>query len=132
MNTDEYMRLRDTSHQILADLLAEKFGKEVMVQLLLDKMAVVPCDALSKGKFYRRRKEMGSPFGDPPLGPDPHGLHGQIKPHLVLQAIGEAAENMNYSNWIGEKLEIAEEVVFRYCEDHNISIEMVTVVEDET
>ena len=120
----------DSSNLVLAKLLVEKFGVDLIVDLLLDKQSIVPCSALANGRFYRRRKEMLTPFGDPPIRPDPNGLHEQVKPHLVLQALGEAAENMSYSNWMGEKLEVAEEVIFRYCEEHDLPIEFITVKEE--
>ena len=102
---------------LIAETLIKKFGKDKIVKLLTDEL----CIDINQEKFKKNRKayvrdlkNLTTPFTDY----DGHELDAD----LILIALEDAANELNYSNWHGDKLDRASEVVFRYCKEHNIPI----------
>lgn len=114
------MKMSENNNEFLiliAETLIKKFGKDKIVKLLTDELCIdVNQEKLKKNRkaYVRDLKKLPTPFTD-------HDGH-ELDADLILIALEEAANEMNYSNWHGDKLDRASEVVFRYCEEHNIPI----------
>lgn len=107
----------DESLVLISEVLIKKYGREVIVKLLTDELCIdINQEKLRVGRqaYIRDLKDNKTPFTDY----DGHELDAD----LILISLEEAANEMNYSNWHGDKLDRAAEVVFRYCEEHKIPI----------
>jgi hypothetical protein len=105
------------NNDLLLKALLKKLGEDNIVGLLADTMQVVEKKEKPKHTAYVR--EMGNPeYKTPFTECDGH----EIDPNLVIDALNDAANQMDYSNWHTDKFDRAAEAVIRYCEDHSIPI----------
>ncbi len=102
---------------LIAKLMLKKFGEDQILRLLSDEMIIDINKTKDKRIVYTREfanPEHKTPFTDY----DGH----ELDPDSILEALDDAANNMNYSNWHTDKFGRAAEAVIRYCEDHKIEI----------
>ncbi|MCP4976593.1 MAG: hypothetical protein GY931_10565 [Maribacter sp.] len=52
-------------------------------------------------------------------------------PDMVIRALDDAREALNYSNWACGKFDIAEIVIRKYCKEHKIPLRFQRQVEEE-
>ncbi len=112
---------------LIAELLIKKFGSDKITGLLTDEYIIEKKrDDNTLGGTYTRRLKEGSPLTDYFPG---EGMH-QLPPAILLEALDDAGETMNYSNWHNDKFERIAEIVIRYCEMKKIPIE-ITLIDSE-
>ena len=112
------------SMEILILALVEKYGKDKIVGLLSNKYTLEPIrNEKTRRAYYRYLKNAKTPFYDEGMPGAASEEDKHMPPDYVLDALEDAANVMSYSNWHGEKFDIAEEVIIRYCQEHNIKID---------
>ena len=107
---------------IIADLLILKYGRVKIIGLLTDKFYIEKTREEERRRPYiRRLKNEANIFRD---------FDHDIGPDLLLEALEDAAESFNYSNWHGDKFDRAEEIIIRYCEEKGIPLTREIKIEE--
>lgn len=125
------MMSENKSAFLVSEMLIKKFGEEKIIGLLTDEYFIEKTRGEERPTgTYTRRLKNGDPLLDYDWGTDSKKLR-RLPPRLLLEALDDAANEMSYSNWHGDKFERIEEIVIRYCEIKKVPIEMTIIEEDE-
>lgn len=109
-NNNEYLA-------VITKVLFKKYGEDKILGLLADEMTIELYKSKDKRTAYIR--DLSGPENITPFT-DYDGR--ELDPDMILHALDDAANEMNYSNWHTDKFHRAAESVIRYCEEHEISI----------
>ncbi len=119
------MKEEKESLNIITRLLMAKFGQDKIEGLLLGTWDIEKSRPNKQRAYSRDKKNKACVFSgsgeDHVLGA-PHG-EWCVSPNSVIDALENAREEMNYSNWAAYRFDIAAEIIFRYCEQHGIPME---------
>lgn len=115
---------KDESMEIVTKLLLLRYGKDKIEGLLTGEWYIEKQRKLHT-KYTRHLKDQKCVFCD---CDDHYDLKAHtdkcIRPELLIDALDDACDAMSYSNWATDKFYRAAEIVFRYCEEHNIPMDL--------
>ena len=114
---------------ILTEILLEKYGEKIIKGVLTGEYIITDKPPTIRSKRYSRQlqeeKDLFCECKD--------GKHEWCaSPAAVIQAIEDAREIMNYSNWAADKFDRAIELIFRHCEDNEIPLQHKREVEADS
>jgi hypothetical protein len=117
--------IEDKSKTLLLDLLLEKFDTKQLKGLLTGKLIIDKPPPLPPPAYVRRLKNETNVV----CGCNDELHKWCVPPDTLLTALDDAANEMNYSNWHTDKFNRAQEIIIRYCEQNNISLDVQTLLE---
>ena len=117
MNNDNY-DLKSSAVLVL-EVLFKRFGEKQIKGLLTGDSIITNKPTVAREDFYSRHlQETKNLFCE-----CKDGKHEWCtSPGSLIQALEDAREVMNYSNWFGDKADRAIELIFRHCEENKIPL----------
>lgn len=120
--------MKNSASLLISELLIKKFGQDKIAGLLTAEYSIEKNRGDSPlGGSYTRRMKNSDPLVDYFCNPKLQ----KLPPRLLLEALDDAAEEMNFSNWHADKFERIAEIIIRYCEMKEIPIDITIKVEND-